>query len=80
MFKSFAGTDLPNARLRQAMIDDVVGLLDYYTWTEPSRRLGAVLDQLSFARDARLAKMYGVAGLGRTAAPPEFPAGARRGC
>ena len=35
-FKTFAGTDLPDAKLRQAMIDDVVGMLDYYTWTAPS--------------------------------------------
>ena len=36
MFKAFAGTDLPDSKLRQAMIDDVVGMLDYYTWTQPS--------------------------------------------
>ena len=35
-FKAFAGGDLPDAKLRQAMIDDVVGMLDYYTWTAPS--------------------------------------------
>src|SRR4029077_355712 len=35
-FKTFAGGDLPDAKLRQAMIDDVVGMLDYYTWTSPS--------------------------------------------
>ena len=41
-FKTFAGADLPDAKLRQAMIDDVVGMLDYYTWTMPSRDRGAV--------------------------------------
>ena len=65
-FKTFAGADLPDAKLRQAMIDDVVGMLDYYTWTTPSgarRRCSPAI--CSFARDARLAKLYGVAAVGR---------------
>ena len=78
-FKTFAGGDLPDAKLRQAMIDDVVGMLDYYTWTSPSG-LSALLDSdLSFARDARLAKLYGVAAWNGTGAPPALPAGQRPG-
>ena len=60
VFKAFAGADLPDAKLRQAMIDDVVGMLDYYTWTAPSGIASLFTSELSFARDARLAKLYGV--------------------
>ena len=80
IFKTFAGADLPDAKLRQAMIDDVVGMLDYYTWTiavRPSRRCST--SDLSFARDARLAKLYGVAAWDGTGAPPALPAGQRPG-
>jgi len=79
VFKSFAGDDLPNANLRQAMIDDVVGLLDYYTWTEPSGISVLFSTNRSFARDARLAKIYGVSAWDGTSAPPELPDGQRPG-
>ena len=52
IFKTFAGADLPDAKLRQAMIDDVVGMLDYYTWTAPSG-LSALLDQRPVVRARR---------------------------
>jgi hypothetical protein len=79
VFKSFAGADLPGASLRQAMIDDVVGLLDYYTWTEPSGIAALFSTNRSFARDAGLAKIYGVPAWDGTSAPPEFPDGQRPG-
>jgi hypothetical protein len=73
VFKAFAGGDLPNASLRQAMIDDVVGLLDYYTWTVPSP-VGAIFStDRSFARDSRLAKIYGASVWDGTSAPPAMP-------
>src|SRR4029078_12096296 len=78
-FKTFAGTDLPDSKLRQAMIDDVVGMLDYYTWTQPSGIAALFTSDLSFARDALLAKRYGVAAWTGTAAPPALPAGQRSG-
>ena len=78
-FKTFAGGDLPDAKLRQAMIDDVVGMLDYYTWTSPSGLSALLGSDLSFARDARLAKLYGVAAWNGTGAPPALPAGQRPG-
>jgi hypothetical protein len=78
-FKTFAGTDLPDSKLRQAMIDDVVGMLDYYTWSQPSGIAGLFTSDLSFARDARLAKIYGVPAWNGTAAPPAMPAGQRAG-
>jgi hypothetical protein len=78
-FKTFAGGDLPDAKLRQAMIDDVVGMLDYYTWTAPGALSALLTSDLSFARDARLAKLYGVAAWNGTGAPPALPAGQRPG-
>ncbi|HEY7373014.1 MAG TPA: DUF1592 domain-containing protein [Polyangia bacterium] len=78
-FKTFAGADLPDANLRQAMIDDVVGMLDYYTWTAPAGISALLTSDLSFARDARLAKLYGVAAWNGTGAPPALPAGQRPG-
>jgi hypothetical protein len=79
VFKAFAGTDLPDAKLRQAMIDDVVGMLDYYTWTAPSRIASLFTSDLAFARDARLAKLYGVPAWNGTGTPPALPAGQRPG-
>jgi hypothetical protein len=78
-FKTFAGADLPDAKLRQAMIDDVVGMLDYYTWSAPAGISAVLSSDLSFARDARLAKLYGVSPWSGTGAPPMLPAGQRPG-
>jgi len=78
-FKTFAGADLPDSKLRQAMIDDVVGMLDYYTWTSPAGISALMNSDLSFARDARLAKLYGASAWNGTGAPPMLPAGQRPG-
>ena len=66
LFKTFAGDDLPERELRQAMIDDVLGLLGYYTWTEPAG-VDELFDQRAVVRasDARLGELYGVAAVGR---------------
>lgn len=79
VFKAFAGADLPNAGLRQAMIDDVLGLLDYQTWTAPSSVADLFTNERSFAKDPALAKIYGVAAWDGVSAPPAFPAGQRPG-
>ena len=79
VFKAFAGADLPDAKLRQAMIEDVVGLLDHYTWTAPSGIASLFTSDLAFARDARLAKLYGVPAWNGTGTPPALPAGQRPG-
>jgi hypothetical protein len=54
-------------------------MLDYYTWTQPSGIAALFTSDLSFARDARLAKLYGVSAWNGTAAPPALPAGQRSG-
>jgi len=79
VFKAFAGADLPANTLRGAMIDDVVGMLDYYTWQQPSA-LGTLLQsEKSFAKDAALAKIYGVARWDGQSEPPNLPSGQRPG-
>lgn len=79
VFRAFAGDDLPGAGLRQAMIDDVVGMLGYYSWQAPSPLSEIFLSQKSFAKSAELAAIYGVPAWDGTAAPPEFPSGQRAG-
>ncbi len=79
VFKAFAGTQLPSATLRQDMIDDVLGLLDYYTWQKPSGVASLFQSNSSFARSAELASLYGVPTWDGVAPPPEFPAGQRPG-
>jgi hypothetical protein len=79
VFKAFAGSQLPSASLRQDMIDDVLGLLGYYTWQEPSGIATLFDSQSSFARSAELASLYGVPIWDGTAEPPALPAGQRPG-
>ena len=55
-------------------------MLGYYTWTMPSPIATVLTSDLSFARDARLAKLYGVAAWNGTAAPPALPPASARGC
>jgi hypothetical protein len=79
VFKAFAGADLPKTTLRQAMIDDVLDLLDYYTWTKPSGVSELFSSELATTKDAQLAKLYGVTAWDGTLPPPSLPAGQRPG-
>ena len=80
MFAAFAGGDLPGPKLRQPMIDDVLDMLAYYTWTEPAGVATLFTSELSFARDARLAQLYGVAAWDGSSAPPRCRPGSARAC
>lgn len=79
VFKAFAGDDLPSSKLRQAMIDDVLDLLDYQTWTEPSGVGDLLTTELSFAKDDDLAAIYGVDAWDGQGTPPSLPSGERPG-
>ena len=80
MFKAFAGADLPDAKLRQAMIDDVRRDARLLHLDGAVAAIAALFtSDLSFARDARLAKIYGVPAWDGTSAPPALPAGQRPG-
>ena len=74
-FKLFAKTTVPSAMLRQAMIDDVVDMSQYYTWDKPNGKLGELLtSQASFAKSQELATIYGTTVWNGTGEPPLFPA------
>ncbi len=79
VFKAFAGTQLPSAQLRQDMIDDVLGMLGYYTWQKPAGVATLFQSELSFARSPELASLYGVAPWDGSAEPTSFAAGQRPG-
>jgi hypothetical protein len=79
VYKAFAGAQLPSAGLRQDMIDDVVGLLGYYTWQQPSGIASLFQSERSFARSAELAALYGVPAWDGVAEPPALPPGQRPG-
>jgi hypothetical protein len=79
VFSAFAGDDLPQATLRQGMIDDVLGLLDYETWTAGASVGDLFQTELSFATDGALAKIYGVTAWDGKSTPPALPAGERPG-
>jgi hypothetical protein len=78
-FKSFAGSDLPKPELRQQMIDDVLGMVDYHVWKKPGSLDDLFTSDLSFNKGADLAKIYGTALWDGTSAPPSFAAGQRPG-
>jgi hypothetical protein len=61
------------------MQDDVLALLDFHTWSEPAGVSSWFSSERSFARDARLAKIYGVGAWDGVAAPPLLPSGQRPG-
>jgi hypothetical protein len=79
VFKAFAGSQLPSAKLRQDMIDDVLGLFGYYTWQKPSGLASLFQSEVSFAKSPELAQLYGVPAWDGRADPPAFPAGQRPG-
>jgi hypothetical protein len=73
VFKAFAGTDLPGSALRAHMLADA---LDAASWV--TAHGGGIADlltnRLSFARDADLAAIYGVAPWSGQGDPPMLPA------
>lgn len=79
VFKAFAGSQLPSPQLRQDMIDDVLGMLDYYTWQQPAGVAALFQSDRSFARSPELADLYGVPTWDGAGEPPAFPAGQRPG-
>jgi hypothetical protein len=78
-FAVFAGDDLPSSELRQHVIDEVLDMLGYYTWTNPAGVAALFTSELSFARSAELAELYGVEPWDGIATPPSFAAGERPG-
>jgi hypothetical protein len=79
VFRAFAGAALPSPNLRQDMIDDVLGLLGYYTWRERTGVAELFQSERSFAKSQELASIYGVPPWDGVGAPPSFPTGLRPG-
>jgi hypothetical protein len=79
VFKAFAGADLPAASLGKSMVDDALAMVDYYTWTKPGTAADLLTSELSFARSADLAKIYGLPVWDGASAAPSFTQDARPG-
>jgi hypothetical protein len=61
------------------MIDEVLDLIDYYTWTDPVGLSEILTTDHVFARTDDLAELYGVPVWDGTSTPPALPAGERPG-
>jgi hypothetical protein len=79
VFTAFAGANVPTGATYRNMVDDAVGMLDYYTWTAPGTIHDLLTSSLSFAKTSDLAAIYGIAAWDGAAAPPSFPDGQRPG-
>lgn len=79
VYAAFAGGDLPGHALRQQMIDDALDMLAHYTWSDPAGLEALFTSELSFARGASLARIYGTDPWDGSSTPPVLPGGARPG-
>jgi hypothetical protein len=79
VYAAFAGADLPGPELRQQVMDDALDMLGYFTWNEPRGLDALFTSELSFARGAALARIYGVAPWDGSSHPPALPVGDRPG-
>ncbi|MDD9971579.1 MAG: DUF1592 domain-containing protein [Myxococcales bacterium] len=79
VFQRFAGEQLPSPDLREAMIDEVLDLLDYHTWEQQADLFDLLTTDLAFARTEELAALYGLPVWNGQGKPPAFPPGARPG-
>ena len=74
IFQSFADENLPSSELREAMMDEVVDLLDYFTWEQPGGLEQIFTTDYSFARTEELATLYGIAPWDGESEPPSVGA------
>jgi hypothetical protein len=79
LYRAFAQPNTVTAQLRQDMIDDVLDMLDYYTWTQPAGLSALFTSPLSFARSAELAAIYGSEPWDGVVTPPRMPEAQRAG-
>jgi hypothetical protein len=75
----FAGDTVPTAQLRQHMIDEVLDLALYYSQSEGGTLSDLFTTDRSFAKDADLAAIYGVAPWDGQGEPPRLTDGERSG-
>jgi hypothetical protein len=79
VWRAFAGGDLPRSSLRAEMIEDALDTVRHFLWNGTGTFDDLLTSELSFARGADLARMYGVPAWDGTGAPPALPAGVRPG-
>lgn len=72
LYQNFAGDALPSDDLRAAMIDEVVALLDYFTWEQPGGIEQIFMTNAAFAKSEELAELYGIAPWDGESEPPTF--------
>lgn len=72
IFQAFAGENLPSPELRKASQDEILDLLDYFTWDAPASVGELFLTQKSFTGSPELAALYGVEPWDRKGNPPTF--------
>ncbi len=70
VFSSFAIPNLPSVDLRAAMIDEVLDLLNHYTWDVPSGLSEVFLTPYAFTKSDELAKIYGIEAWDGSSNPP----------
>ena len=78
-FKKFAGANMPSKALGRAMQDEILAMGRHFTWTNPGSFRDLMENDLSFAANPELAKIYGVAPWSGSGTPPGLPAGERSG-
>ncbi len=78
-YDQFAGEDAATAELRGNMIREVLDLIQHHVWTTNGSWKDVFLSELSFARTADLAQIYGVPQWDGQGDPPRFQEGTRSG-
>jgi hypothetical protein len=78
-FMTFAGNDLPSNMLGASMVDEVLNMARYFTFTQPGSYADLLTNDYSFATTPDLAAIYGIPAWDGSSQPPSFPAGVRPG-
>mgnify|MGYP000001376857 CR=1 FL=1 len=73
-FKLFAADHQPSDMLKAAIVDDTIGMAQYYTWAGEGSMADLLSSERSFARSKELADIYGTPVWDGQGDPPAFPA------
>lgn len=73
-FKIFAADHQPSDMLKASIVDDTVGMAQYYTWAAEGSMADLLTSERSFARSKELADIYGTPVWDGKGEPPAFPA------
>jgi hypothetical protein len=81
-FRTLAGGTTvfePGADHLQAMTDEILAMVEHFTFTSPGKLQDLLLTDLSFTRSPHLSALYGVEPWDGSSAHPRLPAGERAG-